>query len=223
MKLGAPDSDAPTVTVVGVVADGRADASGRVRSDVYVPLAQWPGRPLELTVRARGADGAALVPAIRRAAAEALPGEPLEEVRTVAASTRVRFRPVRLVAQALSALAAFAVGLAALGVYGVVAYAAASRTREIGVRVALGATPRDVLRLFGGQGARLAVLGGALGLAGASVATRALQGMLFGTDPLDPWVLVSVTALLALVALVASWLPARRATRGDPVSALRSD
>ena len=91
------------------------------------------------------------------------------------------------------------------------------------MRVALGAAPRDVLRLFGGQGARLAVLGGALGLAGASVATRALQGMLFGTDPLDPWVLVSVTALLALVALVASWLPARRATRVDPVSALRSE
>jgi putative ABC transport system permease protein len=130
---------------------------------------------------------------------------------------------VRLITQTLAALAAFAVGLAALGVYGVVAYAAATRTREIGVRVALGASPRDVLRLFGGQGARLAALGAALGLAGAAAGTRALQGMLFGTDPLDPWVLASVTVLLALVALVASWLPARRATRVDPVTALRSE
>jgi ABC-type lipoprotein release transport system permease subunit len=204
------------------VQDGAPDGSGRVRSQVYVPFAQWPGRPVELLVRARG-DGVALIPAVRRAAEEAVPGEPVEQVQTAAAETRARFRPVTLVMQALSALAAFAVGLAALGVYGVVAYAAATRTREIGVRVALGATPRDVLRLFGSQGARLAVLGAALGLAGAAATTRALGAMLFGTDPLDPWVLVTVTAVLALVALVASWLPARRATRVDPVTALRSE
>jgi ABC-type lipoprotein release transport system permease subunit len=222
MLLGAPGSDRPWVTVVGIVADAPGRGGAAPHSLVAVPFAQWPGRPVEVHVRARG-DGRALVPAVRRAAAEAVPDEPVEGAQTARDAARERFRPVRLIAQALSALAAFAMALAALGVYGVVAYAAARRTREIGVRVALGATRRDVLRLFGSQGARLAAAGAALGLAGAAATTRALGAMLFGTDPLDPTVLAGGTALLAAVAVTASWIPARRAARLDPVVALRTE
>ena len=113
--------------------------------------------------------------------------------------------------------------LEGVGVYGVVAYGAARRTREIGIRVTLGATRRDIETLVGGQAARLAALGAALGLLGTAAATRVLRGMLLGTDPLDPPVLIAVTALLAAVTVVAGYVPARRAARVDPTIALRTE
>ena len=123
----------------------------------------------------------------------------------------------------IGALAALAVALAACGLYSLVAYTVAQRTHEIGVRMALGADRRDILGLVFRQGFRLVALGVALGLAGASAATRALRSMLLGVSPTDPVTFVAIPLLLALVALLACWFPARRAARVDPLLALKHE
>jgi ABC-type antimicrobial peptide transport system permease subunit len=123
----------------------------------------------------------------------------------------------------LTAFAGLAIVLASVGLYGVIAYLVAQRTHEIGVRMALGARSRDVLRMVLGHGLRLVVIGVVLGLAGALALTRFLTGQLYGVRPTDPLTFVAVTVLLALVALAATWLPARRAARVDPMIALRNE
>jgi ABC-type antimicrobial peptide transport system permease subunit len=123
----------------------------------------------------------------------------------------------------LSVFAGVAAILAAIGIYGVLAYAVVQRTREIGIRMALGAQRAQVLRLILGRGAMLTAIGIALGLAGAAVGTRVLQDLLFGITPLDPQTFIAVSLLFGLVATVASYLPARRATTVDPMVALRSE
>ena len=225
VKLGGPSSTLPWRTVVGVVDDAASrGGSTAPQSMAYVPFAQWPGRPVSIVARAASAAAAhAAVPAIAGAVAGALPDEPVERVQTLADGARAGARPFRLVAATLAALAGFAVVVATIGVYGVVAYGAARRAREIGIRMALGATRRDVMALFGAQAARLASIGAALGLAGTAASTRVVRGMLFGADPLDPAVLLAVTALLGGATLLAGYLPARRATRIDPTIALRSE
>jgi predicted permease len=225
VKLGAPNSTQPWRTVVGVVADPFVTGTGtRVQSMAYVPFAQWPGRPLSILARARTPDAASTVAAaIPGALAAALPEEPVERVQTLAAGARATARPYWLIAVSLSALSGFAVLVAAIGVYGVVAYGAARRTREIGIRMTLGATRRDIVALVGSQAVALAATGATIGLLGAAASTRVLRGMLLGTDPLDPVVLLGVTALLTAVAVVAGTIPARRAARVDPTVALRSE
>jgi putative ABC transport system permease protein len=123
----------------------------------------------------------------------------------------------------LGAFAAMAVFLAALGIFGVLSYSVVQRSREIGIRVALGAHPRDVLRMVLAHAATLAVVGVLAGLAGALALSRAIGSLLFELSPTDPLTLGSMAVLLASVALVASYLPARRATRVDPLIALRSE
>ena len=123
----------------------------------------------------------------------------------------------------LGGFAAAAVLLAVIGLYGVLAYLVAQRTREIGVRVALGAQPADVLRLTLGRGIRLTLLGLGLGLLGALLLTRVMASLLYGVTATDPGTFAAVAALLAVVALLASYLPARRAARVDPIVALRSE
>jgi putative ABC transport system permease protein len=122
----------------------------------------------------------------------------------------------------LAAFAAVALALAALGTYGVISFGVSQRTREIGIRVALGATRGSVLRLVVGQGIWLAVVGGGLGLVGALVATRVLGSLLYGVAPSDPVTLVSIVAVLSAAVIVASWIPARRAAGVHPVEALRT-
>jgi putative ABC transport system permease protein len=145
----------------------------------------------------------------------------VENVSTMSQRMSDTVAQPRFYAVMLGAFAFVALALAAVGLYGVMSYAVSQRTREIGIRMALGAGRRDVLRLVAGQGMAFAMAGVAVGLAGAFALTRYLESMLFGLSPFDPPTVGAVTLLLAAVAAIASYIPARRATRVDPMVALR--
>ena len=171
----------------------------------------------------QGADPHGLLPAIERAVWSIDPAQPITNVLTldevIAGSTAERRFNMIL----LSAVTLLALGLAIVGVYGVVAHAAAQRTREIGIRIALGAGRRDVLSLVIASGLRWAVLGVVVGVAGAYAGTRFLAALLFGITPTDPGTFAGLAALMLGVAALASYVPARRAASVDPMSALRGD
>ena len=214
-------------TVVGVVGSVKRDSlnsAGEV--GVYLPMGNTPALwfPPQMTLIVRSdRDVAALASQIRSAVAAVDPTVPVKAVRPVTdlvsdSAARARFAMVLL-----ATFAAVALTIGAVGIYGVVAYAVARRTREIGVRMALGAKTTDVLGMVLREGGILAGAGVALGIAGALAASRLLAGFLFGVTPNDAAVFVSVPVLLGLVALGACAIPARRASRVDPVVALRSD
>ncbi len=143
------------------------------------------------------------------------------DVRTMDEVVNRAVHQERLIAQLGGFFSVFALGLACLGLYGVLSFAVVQRTREIGVRVALGAQQHDVLSLVMGKGLRLALTGAAFGLVGGLALTRLFSSLLYGVTPTDPVTLVSVVVLLVAVAALASWLPARRAAKVDPMEALR--
>jgi putative ABC transport system permease protein len=149
------------------------------------------------------------------------PNQPIANVKTVEPYLDQQLEEPRYYMMLLGIFAAVATVLAAVGIYGVMAYSVAQRTHEIGIRMALGASPRDVLKLVLGQGLKLALAGTVIGIAGALALTRLIQGLLFQVSATDPITFISVAALLTIVALAASYLPARRATRVDPMVALR--
>jgi predicted permease len=215
------------LTVVGVARDLTLFAGGdRVPNQVWRPWAAAAGRTMTLLVRAAsgGTEGAAaLAPAVRRALADVDPTLPVEGVQTMDAIVRDSLWQPKLYGFLFGSFAAAALVLAVVGVYGVVAYQAAQRVREFGVRVALGATAGDVYRLVLGQGARLAGAGLAIGLALALGMTRVLASALAGVSATDPAVLALVCATLAGSALAATWIPARRATRANPTDVLKSE
>ena len=223
LRLSA-DSAAPWLAVVGVAADPIGSPLGRspLRA-VYSAFAQRPGRPVAILVKAAGAAPLALAPALRAQVAAVDPDQPLDDVMTMEQGLARWVAPVAFIYRLLGGLAAVAILLAAVGVYGVMAYAVGQRTHEIGIRVALGARAPHLLRLVLGRGLALAGGGLLLGVAGALAITRVLRSILFGTDPADPLVLAAVGLLLAAVAAVASLLPARRALRVSPMVALRSE
>jgi putative ABC transport system permease protein len=195
---------------------------GRPAGQVYVPYRQDPWTSVSLAIRTDGdpAGVAALLREDIRALDRALP------IQSVFTLDQVRARAVwvpRMWGRMLAGVAVFALVLAALGVYGVVSHAVSQRTHELGVRIAIGASRGDVLRLVLGQGLRLALGAAALGLVGAIALSGALSGLLYGVDALDPATLLGSAALLTLVALAASYGPAWRATRVDPLDALRRD
>ena len=214
--------DSPTPhEVIGVVANVRnfgSEAEGRIR--IYTPLGRAPlSRGATLSLRAESnAEG--LTQAVARQIHEMDPDLAVADVETMAQVYGREAGPRRFGAALLALFAAVALALAAVGIYGVMAYAVAQRTREIGVRVALGAQGRDVLRLVVGQGMRLVLLGIGLGVAGALALTRLMSGMLYGVAPTDPLTFSAIALLLAAVALLACLVPARRATKVDPMVAL---
>jgi ABC-type antimicrobial peptide transport system permease subunit len=177
---------------------------------------------MRLVVRGT-ADVAALAPALRRVVRELEPTVPVGSVRELTSLVADSAARPRFVAGLLAAFAMIAVLLGAVGVYGVVAFAVARRTRELGVRTAMGASPAQIRAMVLGDGARLAAVGIAFGLVGALASGRLLRGFLFGVRETEPLVLATVCALLLLVVLLASALPARRAARVDPLEALRAD
>lgn len=212
-------------TVVGVVADVRARGVGsgsRPDAALYLSALRHPPPVAELAVRAEGSPRL-LLPAVRGAVAGPGTGPTLRDAATLEEVRERLLAPLRWFAALFAGLAAVAVALSAAGLYGVIAHGVARRTREIGVRVALGARTGEVVRLVMGESLRLVALGAALGLIGALSLARLLQLLFHGVDPLDPVVYGTLALLLAAVAGAASALPARRAARVDPVVALRAE
>jgi putative ABC transport system permease protein len=223
----ASDTTRQWYTVIGVienlVTDDIDSRPERRRPTAYLPYAFLPVRGNGLIVRvAQGSDPASITAALRREIKASDASVPLYAVRTMDDVRALGFWQVGLFGWMFSIFGVIALLLAAIGVYGVIAYGVSQRTQEIGVRVALGAQRTDVLFLIVGQGTRLAGIGVAIGLAGAFAITRIIQSEIFvsATDPLS---FIGVAGFLVAIAVVASYLPARRATSVDPLVALRAD
>ncbi len=207
--------------IVGVVGDVKHFGLDiEAGPEMYVPHLQWPARSMMLVVRT-SEDPASLAPAIRIATLEVDKQQPLYAVRTGEELITRNLARRRFTMLLFGMFGAVALLLAAAGTYSVIAHTVAQRTHEIGIRMALGARCTDVLKLVLGRGLRLIALGSAIGLLGAVVATRALRSLLFEVRPTDPWTFAGVAIVLLLVALAACYVPARRATRVDPIVALR--
>jgi predicted permease len=212
----------PYQEIVGVVGDVSASLDSGDSAVIYVPFLQAPDSYSEYVVRTR-TDAASLVGAVRSTLGEIDSGVPLIEPQTmeeiIADSPAVFLR--RYPSMLIGSFAALAVLLAAVGLYGLLAYSVAQQTHEIGIRLALGAEPGDLVRMVVGHGAKLALLGVGLGIAAALALTRLLGSLLYGVSAVDPPTFAAAAVLLAVVALVACYIPARRATRIDPTIALR--
>jgi putative ABC transport system permease protein len=209
--------------VIGVVGDVRyLQADELARPDVYVPYLQSPRPGMLLYIRTTG-DPAILIGAVRREVRALNRDLPLFDIQTMDARIAGATSKPRFTAIFLAVFAGIALALAAVGIYGVMSYLVTQRTREIGIRIALGAQRRDMLSLVVRRGAILAALGIGIGTAGAQAASRALTTLLYEIQPGDPATYVEIGALLAGVALVACYLPARRASMVDPSGALRAE
>lgn len=209
--------------IVGVVGDVKlASIDGEIRPTAYLSSRQYAFGIMTYVVRTT-ADPARMAPAAVRVIRDIDPQLPVTAVRTLEDVFAESIARPRLTAVAMSVFAAAALLLAALGVYGIVAYSVSQRTREFGIRVALGARPAQIVHMVVGQNLRVVGLGLALGLLCAIPATRLLRGLLFEVGPNDPVTFVAIGATLTLVALVASYLPARRGTRIDPIVTLKAE
>jgi predicted permease len=216
-------ADAPHA-VVGVVGDVRQTGLDAAAAPaMYFPSAQMPYPFLTLVVRTTSADAAAIAPSMREALRALDAGLALHDVRPLRAVVDASIARQRFAMAVTGAFAVAALLLAAIGLYGVIAYGVAQRTREIGLRVALGAGPRQVLALVVGEGMRVTAVGVALGLAIALAGSRLLQGLLYGVQATDITVHATVVLLTLGVAFVASYLPARRAALIDPAVTLRGE
>ena len=221
VRAGGPD--APLLRVIGVARTAKYQSlAEEPRPYVYYPALQDDGWGVDLLVRAEG-DPRAVLGALRPAVEAARPGWTVQGVRTFDEHLASTLLPQRIAGAVLGIFGLVALLLAAVGLYGVVAYAVATRTREIGVRVALGARRADVLRLLLGQTGRLVAIGLLLGLPAAWGASRLLRAILLGTTGGDVLPFAGAAAALALMALAASVVPARRALRVDPAEALRGE
>jgi predicted permease len=227
--LGGGKVDSVWRTVVGVVGDVRhRGLTATPRPEMYLPHAQFPAgtgtpqRTLRVVLRANG-DPSALAGPMRAALAQLDPAVPLVDVQTMEQALGAWSAERRLTMILVAVFAALALTLGAVGVYGVMAHLVVQRTREIGIRIALGAVPREIIALVIGQGAWLAVAGVTLGVGGALAASRLLGRLLFEVRPTDPATYAGTALTLFGVAASAALVPALRATRTDPVEALRSE
>ena len=220
--------------IVGVVADVHEDSLSStlpswIKGAIYEPYSAHAvlinRRPAtEMTLVVRGTtDATGLGEALRGVVRDLNPQVPVTELQTLRGVVSKSLSAPRSIMSLFAVFAALAVVLGAVGVYGVIAYSVAMRTPEIGVRIALGAKPRDIQRLVLGQGARIAAIGVALGVAGALLATRLMTALLYGVTATDPATFVAVTILLTFLAVIACYVPARRAAQLDPLVALRNE
>jgi len=231
IKWGSLESPQPWRTIVGVVADvkqaGLADEAPPAA--IYMPAAQFDSGPVVTMARGQtyvvrtAGDPGATVNAVRRTVREFDGLMPITGMTPMDALLSSTIADRRFNMLLLGTFAAVALSLAAVGIYGLIAFSVAQRTRELGIRMALGALPSDVLLLVIRQGAKLALAGIVVGGLGAIITTRWMRSMLFQVDPLDPVTFVVVGVALAAVAIGATWAPALRAARVSPVTAMRND
>ena len=207
--------------VVGVIGDVKySGLDQQIKPEMYLPFSQRSWTFMRIVVRTKS-DPMNLAAAIRTEVQAIDKDQPIDKLTTMASVVSTSIATRRFYMQLLGTFAALAFILSSVGIYGIVSYSVAQRTREIGIRMALGAQQSDVLRLVLFEGFRLAILGVMLGLAGAFAATRVLTDLLFQVKPTDPMTFIGLSILLASVALLASYIPARRATKVDPLVALR--
>jgi predicted permease len=220
-RVSIGDEKGPFRSIVGIVRDGKYfNISEQPRPFVWLPLSQSYSPNASLVVHT-SAPPETLIGAVRNELRSLDANLPVYEVKTMSQHMRLSLFPARIAAVVLGAFGFVALSLAAIGIYGVTSYSVAQRTHEIGIRMALGAQLSDVLRLIISQGLKLTALGVGLGLIGAFVLTRALSSLLYEVSATDPATFILVSVLLAAIALLASYFPARRATRVDPLVALR--
>jgi len=230
-EVGVADKKWPVRAIVGVVEDVKHYSLKEVPApEMYVPYAQngikiWPPmRTLQAAVRAHAAGSPeALLDGVKRAMRSVDPDLPVGRPSTLTRLVEDATAPARFSVLLLAAFGGLALLLATIGMYGVVSYSVVQRTREIGVRMALGAGRGQVFAMVVGRGSCLAAAGIAIGLLAALGATRLLRGLLYGVQPTDPITFAAVAALLMAVAILACAIPARRATRVDPLIALRGE
>ncbi|HET9482269.1 MAG TPA: ABC transporter permease, partial [Candidatus Polarisedimenticolia bacterium] len=230
IKFGSLDSVNPWLTIVGVVRHIKnTDLDTPGREQTYTPLAQRSTRGMSVVIRAASdaggpggaADAAQLAGPLREAVLAIDPQQPIFSVQTMDEVVDAEVAEPRFSMLLLLLFAGIAAALAAIGIYGMMAWSVTQRNHEIAIRMALGAQRPDVLRMVLAQGLRLTLAGVLFGLAGAFALTRTMSSLLFDVSALDPATYVAVALLLALVAMAAVWVPARRATRADPMIALR--
>jgi predicted permease len=223
IRPGDDDSTAPWMTVVGVVRDlRRGDLRRPVRPEIYLCALQRASRTQMLLIRT-ASDPAAIIATVRREVQTIDPQLPLFAVTTLDDQVAQTLTSPRFRAVLLAGFAAIALALAAIGIYGVTSHAVAQRTHEVGIRMALGANRRDVLTLVLTQHLRPVLIGVGLGLTGAVVLSQFMRTLVYGVRVVDPVTLVSMSLSLLAVAVLACAVPARRATRVDPLTALRGD
>jgi predicted permease len=222
LMMGASSHPVLDHEIVGVVADIRADAHEPQKETLYFPYSQWPGKPSRLTFYVRTAGNDTGVAAdIRRLLRSMDPSIPVGEIRPIRVRIDESIYADRLIAYLSIAFGVLATLLAALGLYGVISYAVARRTPEIGIRMALGALPGDMLRMVLWDAGRLAAAGIVIGLACAWALSRYVESQLYGIKPADPAIFSAAAVVLAVVAIAAALAPGWRASRIDPVRALK--
>ena len=229
IRIGGSAPNRPWVTIVGLVADVRHNGiTDVIKEKFYIPHTQWhrsvgnPMRSMSLVVRT-AVEPETLASAIRGEVRSIDPSLPIANVRTMEEIVGATMSSARFTGFLLMSFAVMALLLSAIGIYGVLSYLVSRRTREIGIRVAIGAGRSDVLRLILGSGLLLALGGLAVGLGAAFVATRSMRSLLHEVEPADPLTFATVAVVLTVVAVVASLVPAWRATRVDPVLALKAE
>jgi predicted permease len=222
--LRRPDPAEDDLTIVGVASDINIRSLGEAPRDaIYVPHSQTDVLPMLYFVARTATDPAAMSQTLVAAGKEIDPDLRVVQAMTMAHHLSMSRLPSQMGAFLLSAFAVMAMALASIGIYGMVRHMVAMRTREVGIRMALGADAGGVARLLASHGLRLVLFGGAIGLATSLLAARVLSTMLFGLGTFDTAALIGAPAVLGLTAWLAAWLPARRASRVDPIAALRSE
>jgi putative ABC transport system permease protein len=209
--------------IVGIVGDARDDNLDKAAAPgFYAPFAQTPRVEMGIVLRST-VEPEALIASVRNAMKELYPAQPILGFKTMEQRIYERTAAKRIMTVVMGVFAGIALLLAGLGLYGVMAYAVSQRTHEIGVRIALGAPRRSILRMVLGQGLKLTLVGMTLGMAGSLAMTRFMVSLLYGVGATDALTFILVSLMLVGAALLACWLPARRATRVDPMIALRND
>jgi putative ABC transport system permease protein len=225
-KLGAPESSRPWITIVGIAGDVKQmGLDVAVKAEMYFPYKQMTDpfafAPRDLAIRTAAADPMKLVPAVRHEIAAVDKDQPVSNVRTMEEILGTEVARQHRHMSVLAGFAGLALLLASVGIYGVLSYAVAQRTQEIGIRMALGAQQGEILRSVLGHGMGLAAIGVVIGITAAAALTRIMSSLLFGVQATDPATFLSVSVLLLLVAMAACYIPARRAIKVDPMLALR--